>query len=365
MQDKLQKFPLACGALLALGCSTAHAQSSVTLYGIVDAGVEYVNRVQPKGAPAASVVQQNSGNLAGSRWGLKGAEDLGGGYRAIFTLEGGFNVNNGTLGQNGRIFGRKAFVGVSTPYGTLTLGRQQNLLYELMYKYDALTFNPSYSAQSMDSQFVNRADNSVRYGLQLAGVTLAALYSTGYDGTIANGANVPGAPKVGREMSAAVLYDRGPLSAGVTYDQLQGTSIATQSYTEQRALFGVAYEIGPVKALAGVRWLNARNTNVLSPPPAFSPSSLLYWGGVVWRVNVPLSVSASVYHTQFREPSGGPTMGALLVDYALSKRTDVYAEGAYMANTKWSNVGIRGTSGDPVSAGMNQTGVTAGIRHTF
>lgn len=365
MKYKTQTFPLACGALFALGCSTAHAQSSVTLYGIVDAGVEYVNRVQPKGSPASSIVQQNSGNLAGSRWGMKGSEDLGGGYRAIFTLEGGFNANNGTLGQNGRIFGRKAFVGLSTPCGTVTLGRQQNLMYELMYKYDALTFNPSYSAQSMDSQFVNRADNSVRYGVHVGGVTFAALYSTGYDGTITNGANVPGATKVGREMSAAVLYDRGPFSAGVTFDQLQGTSLATQSYTEQRALFGVSYDIGPVTALAGLRWLNARNVNLLSPAPAYSPSSLLYWGGVTWRVSVPLAISASVYHTQFRNPSGGPTMGAVLVDYALSKRTDVYAEGAYMANTKWSNGDIRGTSGDLVSAGMNQTGVTVGIRHTF
>jgi predicted porin len=365
MKNDIQALPLAYGALLALGCSIAHAQGSVTLYGIVDAGVEYVNRVQPKGGRAGSVVQQDSGNLAGSRWGLKGSEDLGGGYRAIFTLEGGFNTNNGGLGQSGRLFGRKAFVGLSTPYGTVTLGRHQNLLYELMYKYDALTFNPSYSAQSMDSQLVNRADNSVRYGVQLGGVTFAALYSTGYDGTIANGANVPGATKVGREMSAAVLYDHGPLSAGVTFDQLQGTSLATQSYTEQRALFGVSYEIGAVKALAGLRWLNARNTALLSPQPAFSPSSLLYWGGVIWRVNVPLFIAASAYHTQFRHPGGGPTMGALLVDYALSKRTDVYAEGAYMANTRWSNVGIRGTSGDPVSEGMNQTGVTVGIRHTF
>lgn len=79
----------------------------------------------------------------------------------------------------------------------------------------------------------------------------------------------------------------------------------------------------------------------------------------------PLAISESVYHTQFRNPSGGPTMGAVLVDYALSKRTDVYAEGAYMANTKWSNGDIRGTSGDLVSADMNQTGVTVGIRHTF
>jgi predicted porin len=344
------------GALLALTGTVAHAQSSVTLYGIVDTGVEYVNRVA-QGASKGSVVREQPGNLAGSRWGLKGSEDLGGGYKAVMTLEGGFNSDTGTLGQGGRLFGRKAFVGIATPAGTLTAGRHQNLLYELMFKYDPLTFNPSYSAQSMDSQFVNRADNSLRYGVNLGGVTFAALYSAGYDAAIQNGGEVPGAAKVGREMSAAILYDQGPFSVGVTYDQLQGTSIATQSHTQQRTLLGLSYQIGPLKALAGLRWLNTRNTDA-------PPSSLLYWAGMAWQVTAPLSISASVYHTHFRDSNGGPTMGALLVDYALSKRTDVYAEGAYVANRSTTNVGLRGTGVDVV-AGMDQTGVTIGIRHLF
>ncbi|MFX7808569.1 hypothetical protein ABTK09_20275, partial [Acinetobacter baumannii] len=82
------------------------------------------------------------------------------------------------------------------------------------------------------------------------------------------------------EMSAAILYDQGPFSVGVTYDQLQGTSIATQSHTQQRTLLGLSYQIGPVKALAGLRWLNTRNTDA-------PPSSLLYWGGMVWQVTAP------------------------------------------------------------------------------
>lgn len=344
------------GGFVTFASLGAHAQSSVTLYGITDIGIEYINHV-PDGKTASSALREQSGNLAGSRWGLRGAEDLGGGYKALFVLEGGFNLNNGTLGQSGRIFGRRAFVGISTPYGTLTLGRQQNLLYELMYKYDALTFNPSYSAQSMDSQFVNRADNSVRYSLSAAGVTFALLYSSGFDSTIPNGAQVPGATKVGREMSAALLYDRGPFSIGVTYDQLQGTSIATQSNSQSRALVGASYDFGVVKALAGVRWLNTRNTT--SPP-----SSMLYWGGLTYHVSAPFYISASVYHTQFREPHGGPTMGVLLFDYFLSKRTELYAEGAYVNNRSFSNVGVRGTGVDVV-AGANQTGVTVGIRHSF
>ncbi|NRF88362.1 porin [Burkholderia gladioli] len=346
---------LTLGAL-CIASLPAHAQSSVVLYGILDVGIEYANHI-PSGKTASSALREESGNLAGSRWGLRGSEDLGGGYKALFVLESGFNLNNGALGQGGRLFGRKAYVGISTPYGTFTLGRHQNLIYELMYKYDAFTLNPSYSAQSMDSQFVNRADNSIRYGVTVSGLTFAALYSNGFDSTIAGGAQVPGASKVGREMSAALLYDRGPFSLGLTFDQLQGTSIATQSATQNRTLLGASYDLGFVKTLAGIRWLDTRNAEA-------PPSSVIYWGGLMFRISAPLLVSVAVYHTQFRHPHNGPTMGALLVDYALSKRTELYAEAAYVNNRSYSDVGIRGTGVD-VTTGANQTGVTLGIRHAF
>src|ERR1700743_949813 len=277
---------------LPLASMASHAQGSVTIYGITDVGIEYINHVPVKGQSASSAVRQESGNLAGSRFGLKGSEDLGGGFKAIFTLENGFNINNGTLGQSNRMFGRKAFVGLSTPWGQVTLGRHQNLIYELMWKYDALTLNPSYSAQSMDSQLVGRADNSIRYGLQLPGVTFAALYSAGFDSTIANGANVPGATKVGREMSAAILGDRGPASVGLTFDQIQGTSIATQSATQNRTLLGASYDFGHIKALAGYRWLNVKNTTAIE-------SSSLYWGGLTYQVTPALQLAGSIYHTQY------------------------------------------------------------------
>lgn len=151
------------------------------------------------------------------------------------------------------------------------------------------------------------------------------LYSSGYDPTILNGARVPGASKVGQEMSAAVLYGRGPFSIGVTYDQLQGTSVATQSNTQSRALFGASYDFGIVKAFAGVRWFNTRNT--VAPP-----GSMQYWGGLTYRVSAPFCISTSLYHTQSLNQHGRPTMGVLLVDYFLSKRTERCAEGAYVNN---------------------------------
>jgi general bacterial porin, GBP family len=109
------KKTLIVAAVAASFATAANAQSSVTLYGLIDAGFTYVNNEvatnTAKGSAAA--FRMTSGNINGSRWGLRGTEDLGGGMKAIFTLENGFNLNNGTLGQGGRQFGRQAFVGIS------------------------------------------------------------------------------------------------------------------------------------------------------------------------------------------------------------------------------------------------------------
>lgn len=107
-------------AVAGLAASAAHAQSSVTLYGVLDEGISYTSNVG-----GHSVWSISSGNINGSRWGLRGSEELGSGFKAIFTLENGYNISNGTLGQNGRLFGRQAFVGLSSSqYGSVTMGRQ-------------------------------------------------------------------------------------------------------------------------------------------------------------------------------------------------------------------------------------------------
>jgi general bacterial porin, GBP family len=106
---------------LAVLSNIAHAQSSVTLYGFIDEGFQYTSNVGGHSLYAlASGVQQQ-----GSRWGLKGQEDLGGGLSALFLLENGFDLNNGSALPNGQMFGRQAYVGItSDKLGGLTFGRQ-------------------------------------------------------------------------------------------------------------------------------------------------------------------------------------------------------------------------------------------------
>src|ERR1700679_3692395 len=103
---------LACGTLF---CHVALAQSSVTLYGLLDDGIVYVNHSSPTaGVPARKVFQMASSSE--SRWGFTGREDLGGGTQALFQLENGFNINSGALSEGGRLFGRQAIVGLQNPH---------------------------------------------------------------------------------------------------------------------------------------------------------------------------------------------------------------------------------------------------------
>lgn len=117
-------------ASLGLFATTAFAQSSVTLYGVADAGIEYLSNVPSASPGGSSQVRMTSGNMSTSRWGMRGVEDLGGGLKAIFELESGISFDTGAQNNSSRLFDRGAFVGLSSKYGALTLGRQTTPLYD-------------------------------------------------------------------------------------------------------------------------------------------------------------------------------------------------------------------------------------------
>src|SRR5579863_10710932 len=119
---------LAGAGMGAALCGNVAAQSRVTLYGLLDSGVSYSSRVAPSGGSRFSV---DSGDLQQSRWGMRGTEDLGGGLKALFILEGGFSVANGTAGQGGLPLGRTTVVGLEGPFGTVELGRRKDFIDEI------------------------------------------------------------------------------------------------------------------------------------------------------------------------------------------------------------------------------------------
>lgn len=342
---------------IMLFSSLASAQSSVTLYGIVDSGIAYVTHAGKSGGENKGSAQMISGGEANDRWGFRGVEDLGGGLKAIFQLENGFSVANGTLQQGGRLFGRQAFVGLQTPYGTLTLGRQKVPLYDYFLPLDPLGYY-NWSLVAQDAQYANRADNSVKYVTDLGPFNFDLLYSTGYDATITNGGQIPGEFRVGQEISGGTSFATGPIFAAIVYDLRRGTSTTTQGDKEQRIAVGASYQFMPaLKAFAGYKWFN-------SSVPATAARSDMYYGGLQFRATPSFVVSAATYYTDIKSAGQHPIDFGINCAYSLSKRTSIYGEINYVKNSNGSNLGVAGF-GTGVVAGANQTGVAVGINHLF
>ncbi|AVA33771.1 MULTISPECIES: porin [Cupriavidus] len=346
-------------AAAGLLAGTVHAQSSVTLYGVADAGIEYLSNV-PSASGGSSQVRMTSGNMSTSRWGIRGVEDLGGGLKAIFELESGIAFDTGAQNNSSRLFDRGAFVGLGSKYGTLTLGRQTTPTYDTGLQLDPMGFAPRYSLYKSDDVLAGRADNAVKYRGKFGGLTATALYSTGRTGA----GEVPGNYKVDRNLGASLLYEAGALMVGAAYDEFQGTTVATADRTDRRALIGASYAFGPARAFVGYRWYNG---NVGTLP---NNGSNLYWAGLRYSMSPALTLTGAAYYTDTRNSSADPIMFVASADYAFSKRTDVYMNVGYALNRGNSQLGMNGfnsTTGSPTNVvpGKDQTGVVMGIRHKF
>lgn len=333
--------------------STGRATTSVTLYGLVDTGIEYQSHAGAGGS--GSLFRMSSGNVTGSRWGLRGTEDLGNGLSAVFALESGVNSDTGASGQGGRLFGRQAWIGLQGPWGRVTLGRQINTLYELFVPLDPVRY-ASYGVLAHDAQFGNRADNAVKYTGDFGNLTVTALYSAGYDGNIANGGEVPGHPRIGQEIGAGASYTAGKLGMVVAYDQRRGTSAATQGSIERRYAAGLLWNDGRFSASAGYRLLQG---TIAAP----SLRAHLYWIGGSYAITPTFTARAGIYRTDRRDSPDDAMSYAMALTYTLSRRTDLYLNAAYMANRGESTLGV--ANGGTVAPGVSQTGVVAGVKHVF
>lgn len=384
------KMKLFAAAVAALAAGGAYAQSSVTLYGVVDAGIEYQNN-QPasQGATAGhSVTRMISGGQSGSRWGLRGVEDLGGGLKGLFVLESGFSLDTGsTAGFDNRLFGRQAFVGLGSQYGQLTLGRHQTPFYDFGLQFDPMAIASNYSITAQDGAFSSRADNSLKYLGTFGGLTVNALYSFGWNTggaataigpvtVVGNNGEVPGTWKIGREYSVGLSYAAGPFAVGAVYDETNQGISGTPDATLRRASLAGTYAFGPAKLFAGYRWAKGvdlgaipflSNTNLQAISGA-KASSNLYWLGAGYQITPAFSLTGAAYYQDFRGAKADPWLFVATADYALSKRTDAYLSLAYAYNRDNSNLGVQGfnkVSVDSSGKGENQFGATVGIRHKF
>ncbi|MGF6598389.1 putative porin [Paraburkholderia sp. GAS448] len=351
------KILLACG--IGGGVSVgAHAQSSVTLYGIVDSGIEYVSHAAKQGS--GDLFRLNTGNRINSRWGITGKEDLGDGMRSIFTLESGFATNSGALQQGGRLFGRQAFVGLeSDRFGTVMAGRQMTPMYRYFLPLDPLNYS-SYGLSAQDSQFVGRADNAIAYLGHVGPFEANFLYSFGYDSTVPDGGQVPGAFRIGKQYDVGTRYRQGPINLTFAFEQRQGQSAASASDSERRYMAGGSWQIGDATLYGGYELV----LNTIVATLQASPPQYMAFGGLRYKVTQQLQLSAASYYHSYRMVSAHALSSGVNADYWLSKRTALYTDVTYVINSARAALSATGST-TPVATGANQLAIAIGIVHTF
>jgi general bacterial porin, GBP family len=226
-------------ALIAAGaCSVASAQASVTLYGIVDVGLQWNKQGVDRGTSTAPDWQSESyfgvdgGYQSGNRFGLRGSEALGGGWNAVFTLEGGFSIDTGTSSQGGRLFGRQAWAGLQGNIGTVALGRiatpsSTTGSFDMFAAADP--FDGGWGINAIGSTFIAanslREDNSIIYSSpNWGGFRAAAMYSFNMDG----GETAPQSSN-NSAFNISGSFATGPFYAVVTYDQINFSACQNQT----------------------------------------------------------------------------------------------------------------------------------------
>lgn len=367
--------PIAAAAI-ALCATVSWAQpasapsSSVTLYGIMDTGVEYITNVGTTKGHLIRVPTQ-TGSVP-SRLGFRGVEDLGGGLKAIFNLEAGLGIDAGVFNQGGRPFGRAAFVGLSDSWGQVTLGRQSTMLFYSILDADVMGPN-IYGPASLDSYPPNaRADNSVGYRGTFSGLTVGATYSLGRDvvnaGPSPAGTNCPGESATDkrqcREWSAMVKYDTASWGAAIALDRIYGgpgafAGLVSSNLADTRLSVNGYAKVGALKLGGGL----IRRDNDAS---AATPKSDLWYFGAAYAVSPTTVLDGQLSRLDFDNSANKATLGVIRGTYNLSKRSAVYAQAARIVNR--GALALSVSAGGPGSApapGASQSAFMLGVRHVF
>lgn len=364
---------LIVAAAAASFATVAHAQSSVTLYGVLDAGITYQSNVQNAAGQGKSLWSMGSG-IDQSRFGLRGSEDLGGGLKAIFTLESGFNIGNGKFANNNGMFNRQAFVGLSSQYGTVTLGKQYDSVQDYLAPLTATgSWGGTYFAHPFNNDNLSTnggysANNTIKFAsANYAGLQFGGTYSFSNSTNFGNN----------RAYSGGVSYQYQGLKLGAAYSQANNpNNNGTGAIDSSSALFNgqgrlrtygaaAAYAFGP--AQVGAAWTQSRIDNQANGAATFHADN--YEVNAKYNLTPALGLGAAYTYTNAKVDGSSTHWNqfGLQADYSLSKRTDVYAQAVYQRAAK-NGVGASIYNGDVntlPSSSINQTAATVGLRHRF
>jgi len=390
------KKTLLAAALLAGFAGAASAQSSVTLYGVVDIGVLSqtikTGDNDPGGNETSNQTGMASGQQAGSRWGLKGVEDLGNGLSANFVYESSVTANTGASSG----FTRQSTLGLaSKSWGSFDLGRRTTPGTVAFSGIDP--FGSGFGTAALDSSMgmvfsrnsnmlmytspnFNGFSGAIGYSFDFGGTTYNAPTSATYSNTTDLIAKYGSTTKA-RALGLGLRYAKGPLLIAGTYDTFiapawkTGNSV-TQQNTDNLTQWnlGLTYDLKVVK-LHGAYGQNihgiAEGTNTLnnfnSGGDTNSEGGFLFSSGArtsSWMLGVsaPVGASGKVFASWQQMAPGGTfkdsaktttqNVGSIGYTYNLSKRTNLYGYYSYMSNIS-------------MLTGSQSNSLGVGVRHLF
>ncbi|KVX09148.1 porin [Burkholderia ubonensis] len=374
------RVAVATGAILL--SSSAFAQSSVTLYGVLDEGLNFTNNVGGEKA-----YQMSTADLGVSRFGLKGSEDLGGGLHAVFQLDNGFDINSGRLSYGGRLFGYGAYVGLqSDTFGTLTAGRQFDSITDVL---GPLTANGNWAGTLFSHPLDNdntdatfHVSNSVKFTSNTYG---------GFSGTALYGfSNQAGGFAQNRAFTAGLKYTYDTLTVAGVYANLSSpgtTQVGTVATDDagfiagNQKIYGIGANYGIGSATLGLVYTH---TNIAQPTGSIwlgdlglTNASLKYdniEANAKYDFTPAFSVGGMYTYTRAKLSNGGFNSslhyneGGLMAMYYLSKRTTLYAQALYQkasgsSGTVLDNAFIPGSAG--LSSNSHQIVGRLAVLHSF
>jgi GBP family porin len=395
---KEQMFRLVfSAAVLSLWAGASYAQSSVTLYGIIDTAVIYGNNEVVSGHPGVghSGVEMNSGGISGSRFGFRGTEDLGGGLSAIFDLEDGFSSSNGKFSNAGALWGRQAYVGLkSTQYGTVTLGRRYAFMSEWVSPLSAegIGWGGNLADHPFDNDDMIRhtsIQNSIRFdSVDYRGLAVGGMYGF---------SNEAGEFSNNRVYSFGAKYANGPVSLAAAFEQIDRAATPAADLNASGAIttadgdatiaggreqiWGVGGKYSFGRSSVGFVWTHSATDNVTSVWQGGSLAPLVgnnlrfdnFEINGRYFVTSALSLAASYTLTDGHFDSAtanlSPTWHEAIAqaDYSFSRSTDVYLESLYQVVTGGGGMAVFNASmfNVPASANNRQLLFVMGLRHRF
>jgi predicted porin len=373
-------------ALAVMGAfsSAAMAQSNVTVYGLIDLSVNYTTNQDSHGNAVWSLGDSNAGTgagdggqgaMSGSRIGFKGEEDLGGGNKALFKMESGFTANNGVSDQQGQLFGRQVFAGLSNKdLGQLTFGRQYGIMTDVAFDFDPLGVG-NYSANEWEVfLFGVRFDNTIWYKNQVGPVQVNVQYSMG---------GVAGSTSQGSTEGFSVKYNQGPLGLAGAYQQ---STDANSNNLSVGSLDGT-FNFGPatvfldyyhIKTDAGFAKAGSHSggplgtTSMLIVNSAATDRKDQLWTlGLAYNFTPAVTLTVAYMDDQISQDvvgDGSMKSAYALLEYHLSKRTEVYATVDRSTASGQALTTAASGSGTLNGIGAGETAssaVAAGLRVTF